>query len=628
MNAIDTFADTLFVRLAWTSAQATLLIGALWLLGRWMPRLSPAIRCMLWWVLGVQLLVGLTASTPVALPLLSPTSNAVAIATTVSHPMTSATPLAKSQVPSEFTTQTSTSSETVATQIATVPITANATHWRSIVILLWLAGLIVQMLLAIRQWRETRDVLRDSTPLQDETLHALCAQQAYAFGLRYCPHLRVSHAIASPQVAGLWRPTVLLPASHALTPEESSMALAHELAHLRRGDLWLGWVPAIAQRLFFFHPLVAWAMREYALNREVACDAKAVHQRHAAPQDYGRLLLRLGVAHPMHAGLAGASPTFQNLKRRLIMLQQTVNDTTPRARGWLLVLLVALAGVLPYRVTAADTKQVQDTAQTSDYAVPPAPPAPPVPAVPPAPPAPLAPPAPPAPPAPLAHNLGFIHARYVDIDTQSNASRGFALFDGDTVMINGSDSDLADVQRMHKTSEPVLWFRRGDKAYVIHDNSFIQRAKSTYAPISELAEMQGRLAGKQGELAGQEGGLAARSGELAGQQAELESQRAVIASQRAELTVEPTNSANSTERSAALVQQTHGLDARTKDIAQQQAELSREQSVLSKQQSVLSKQQAELSRHQREVSEKANRQMDQLLDEALAKGVAQAASAH
>jgi hypothetical protein len=42
---------------------------------------------------------------------------------------------------------------------------------------------------------------------------------------------------------------------HTLTPNESSMALAHELAHLRRGDLWLGWLPAIAQRLFFFHPL-------------------------------------------------------------------------------------------------------------------------------------------------------------------------------------------------------------------------------------------------------------------------------------------------------------------------------------------------------------------------------------
>src|SRR3546814_8140732 len=87
------------------------------------------------------------------------------------------------------------------------------------------------------------------------------------------------------------------------------MAMAHELVHLRRGDLWLGWVPATAQWLFCFHPLVRWAMREYALNRESACDAQVMQHDQAAPQDYGRLLLRLGVAQPMHAGLAGASPS-------------------------------------------------------------------------------------------------------------------------------------------------------------------------------------------------------------------------------------------------------------------------------------------------------------------------------
>ncbi len=115
-------------------------------------------------------------------------------------------------------------------------------------------------------------------------------------------------AIESPQVTGLWRTTVLLPADQRLTPEESAMALAHELAHLRRGDLWLVWVPAIAQRLFFFYPLVGWAMREYALSREAACDAQVLQQTGTMPQAYGRLLLRLGIAHPMHSGLAGASP--------------------------------------------------------------------------------------------------------------------------------------------------------------------------------------------------------------------------------------------------------------------------------------------------------------------------------
>ena len=97
---------------------------------------------------------------------------------------------------------------------------------------------------------------------------------------------------------------MLLPADHAMSPAETSMAIAHELAHLQRGDLWLAWLPAVAQRLFFFHPAVTWALREYALNREAACDARVLEQTGVVPQAYGHLLLRLGVARPI-AGRPG-----------------------------------------------------------------------------------------------------------------------------------------------------------------------------------------------------------------------------------------------------------------------------------------------------------------------------------
>ena len=613
MNAFDTLADTLLVRLAWSSAQATLLIGALWLLGRWMPRLSPAIRCMLWWLLGMQLLVGLVISTPVQLPLLSSSSHGTAIATLGDHPVIPMTPLTESTVPSDFAARspTTTPSTTVIASTATASF-----HWQRWVLTLWLAGLLVQLLLAARLWLSARAVLRESVPLHDESLQALCAQQASLLGLHRCPQLRLSLAIASPQVAGLWQPTVLLPASQVLTREESAMALAHELAHLRRGDLWLVWVPAIAQRLFFFHPLVAWAMREYALNREAACDAQVLQQHRAAPQTYGRLLLRLGVAHPMHSGLAGASPTFQNLKRRLIMLQQTVNDTTPRARGWLLVVLVALAGVLPYRVTATGANQTQGmTPADSDVpvaATPATPLAPPVLPTPPTFPSPQVPPVPPAPPAPPtpppAPNLGF-NASHIDID--SHASRGFVMIEGDTVMINGDDSDLAIAQQLHQGKGPVLWFRRGDKAYLIRDASYIERAKAAYAPMKELARQQGELGAQQGRLGGKQGALGARQGELGAQQAQLAARQAVLAAQSSQ-------DARTQAQEARLAQHD--------EFRWQEDALHQQQVELGKQQEELGKQQKALSGRMRLTSDKANQQMDQLLDEAVAKGIAQVAS--
>ncbi|MEO6798974.1 MAG: M56 family metallopeptidase, partial [Rhodanobacter sp.] len=346
MNGLGPFADALLARLAWTSIQATMLIAVVWLIVRLMPRLPAAIRCTLWWLVSLQLLLGLCWHAPVMLPLLSPAKTAIA----TTH-VTTPSNVEIMSAPGTFTRPTSRSAGALATTS-----TASTVHWRTLVLALWLAAVLVQLPLLARQWRRTGRLLDTAQPLADASMQAACAQRARSLGLRRCPPLYVSAEIVSPQVNGLRRPVVLLPASHAMTPAESAMAIAHELAHLRRGDLWLAWLPAIAGRLFFFHPLVRLALREYAFEREAACDADVLRQTGTMPHAYAQLLLRLGISHPIHAGLAGASPTFENLKRRLTMLQHFDPASRRHLRGWLLVALVAGAGVLPYRVTAASSK--------------------------------------------------------------------------------------------------------------------------------------------------------------------------------------------------------------------------------------------------------------------------------
>jgi beta-lactamase regulating signal transducer with metallopeptidase domain len=582
MDAIHTLADTLLVRLAWTSAQAVLLIGALWLLGRSLPRLSPAIRCMLWWVLSVQLVAGLAFSARVELPLLPPTPGVASAETVVANARgttrASAMPPLDRVTASPMITPSSKSPATPAT--ASTRTSAASFPWRSLVVALWLAGLLAQLLLVARQWRQARRVLRESVPLSDEALQAQCSQQAHLLGLRRCPQLRVSRSIASPQVTGLWRATVLLPANQVLTPEESSMALAHELAHLRRGDLWLGWLPAIAQRLFFFHPLVAWAMREYALHREAACDAQVLLQHRAAPQDYGRLLLRLGVAHPMHSGLAGASPTFQNLKRRLTMLQQDIHGSSARMRSWLLVALVALVGVLPYRVVASVT--AEDPARVHS----------------------------PTPPGPSAG----LSARYVDVvNTGAQAHEGFALFDDDSIRVAGSGADLAAAERLRETTAaPLLWFRRGDDAYVVRDASTVERARQLYAPLDELSRQQGQLVSKQG-------GLAGRQAVLASQEALFAQRQSALALQQVELASSASHAGRQDYETQRLA-----LQASKADLDRAHAtQIGTQKQRLKEQQVALRKQQASLRQQRQQVAQRTAQSMSTLLDEAIRQGVAQ-----
>jgi len=647
MHALDVFAAMLLERLVWTSLQAIVLIGAVAATIHWLPRLSAATRCLLWWLVSLQLLLGLVWHAPIALPLAPP--EPAAVSTIASAPLPTRSELQPS-AGTVASTMTVVATPSLAAQLAQVA----ARHARSALLAAWLAGLVLALVPLIAPWRRARAQRRHSMPAGDPTLLALCARRSRELGLARPPTLRVCAAIDSPQVTGLWRPTVLLPAEQALSPGELAMALDHELAHLRRGDLWMAWAPALAQRLFFFHPLVHWAMREYALHREAACDAQVLQHAHAAPQDYGRLLLRLGVSHPLHAGLAGASPTFENLKRRLTMLQHI--EPSSRVRGWLLVLAVAAIGLVPYRVTRASAPVDATTATTPAPAVaaapaasaapavaaapvasaapqartvPPVPPAPPPPphALPPAPPPPPAvdalPPPPPPPPAPPSP--GFSASR-VNIVTQTDSANGFALFDGDSATINGSDSDLAVIKRLHENNPSMLWFRRGDKAYLIRDRIMLERAKATFQPVIALAREQGRLAEKQGALAGQQAGWAARDAAIAQEQAVLAQRQAQLAAREAA----------ADKRTHDAEQRNTAAERRSLELAQarleqrsaaMEAELHSRQKAIDAQQAEFEKQQQAMEKRQHEMSTQADRDMRNLLDEALAKGLAQPVAA-
>lgn len=629
MHALDVFAHTLLLRLGWSSLQAVVLIALLAGLMRLLPRVPAALRCTLWWLVGLQLMVGLAWHAPVQLPWLSAPAITRVTDAAVIAPSVSANARRKQAIVLQASTAEA------------VPQVAAASHaqpmrWPLLLGLLWLTGLALQLPRDIRHALRARRLVRESEPLMDSGLQAQCSAMGAEFGLRRSPRLRISNAVTSPQVIGLRRPTILLPGRQVLAPEEASLALAHELAHLRRGDLWLGWIPALAQRLFFFHPLVAWAMREYALSRESACDAQVLAQPGSEPQRYGHLLLRLGVAQPLHPGLAGAAPSFRQLKRRLTMLQQTAIVPGQRRNGWLLVALIAMAGVLPYRLTATTATQPATPASVHSIAstptadastsphvllpTPPPPPAPPIPPAPPgasAPPAPLAPPAPPAPPTPP--NISAFGAHHVSIDTSSEARDGFALIDDDTVMISGTPADVAAAKRLHRNNASMLWFRRGNQSWLIRDPATLQRARTIYQPLTDLANQQGRLAGRMGELAGRQAGLAARNGAFAREQAVFARQQAQLAGQAAR-----------EGDTAAIAARRQRLEAAQADMEQRQQvaqqKLETQQHNLEAKQAELEAQQTAMEQHRQRASAQANRDMRELLDDALAKDLAKPTS--
>ena len=123
-----------------------------------------------------------------------------------------------------------------------------------------------------------------------------------------------------------------------------------------------------------------------------------------------------------------------------------------------------------------------------------------VPPPPPAPAAPPPPPVPPVPPAPPPAGLAGFGAHHVSIRTHDGATEGLAMIDGDSVVLDGSDLDVAAVRRLQDGHGPLLWFRRDNRAWVIRDPAYLERAKAAYAEVEALGREQGKLGGEQGLL--------------------------------------------------------------------------------------------------------------------------------
>ena len=95
-------------------------------------------------------------------------------------------------------------------------------------------------------------------------------------------------------VIGMLRPMILLPATltTGLTTDELSAILSHELAHIRRYDLWMNLLQRIIESLLFFHPVVWFLSHRLSAEREICCDDLVIRSGHQ-PMNYAGALLRM-----------------------------------------------------------------------------------------------------------------------------------------------------------------------------------------------------------------------------------------------------------------------------------------------------------------------------------------------
>jgi beta-lactamase regulating signal transducer with metallopeptidase domain/Tol biopolymer transport system component len=218
--------------------------------------------------------------------------------------------------------------------------------------LLWLLGM---MLLAVYVgagnfhlwWLVTRE-----RPLTDQKVLDLLEDCKAEMRIRNILGVVTTDKVKSPALFGFVRPRLLLPAGmvETLSLKELRYVFLHELGHLRRYDIYIGWLMSLLQVLHWFNPLVWFAFYRMQSDRELACDALVLsYARSEESKDYGRTIVNLleRFSRPQRLpSMAGILETKSQLKRRIKMIAKFKKTSRPRWAGAMLLLAVLACVVL------------------------------------------------------------------------------------------------------------------------------------------------------------------------------------------------------------------------------------------------------------------------------------------
>ena len=332
------------------AVKATLLLGVAAVVDRAVlrRRASAASRHLLWTVAicGVLLLPLLTVALPawrVALPTLGTSAPREQASPSVEPPPS--TPLAQAAAPaSEPIAAEPIASALVATEserprttavvgsapTSLPPATADV-PWVPILLGLYAAGALLLLVRVTAEQRTVRRLAGAATTVRDAAWDATLSDVAASLGVRRPVTLLRDAGATMPLTWGVRHPTVLVPADADGWPEARRRAvLLHELAHVARRDCLTQTLAAIACAVYWPLPGAWWAAARLRVERELACDDRALGETGMRPHDYAAQLLAIARGHRSPPALTALAVTMASPSQLESRLRAVIDGARPR----------------------------------------------------------------------------------------------------------------------------------------------------------------------------------------------------------------------------------------------------------------------------------------------------------
>ncbi len=240
---------------------------------------------------------------------------------------------------------------------------------------IWIVGILAMIILVIKSSLRLRNLEKSALPLQNKEVHRLYHHCLEEMGIHRDIPVYSTAFLKSPIIVGLLKPCIYLPIHLISDYNESDMRymLLHELQHYKHHDATASYLMNLAGVVYWFNPLVWYALKEMRNDREVACDTSVLKMlEEDAYEDYGNTLINFAekvslTPFPFADGLGG---NMKQMKRRIINIASYEKPTfMKRLKGMTAFMLTAvlLLGLAPFISTyAADGNHYQWNASSEN----------------------------------------------------------------------------------------------------------------------------------------------------------------------------------------------------------------------------------------------------------------------
>ena len=213
----------------------------------------------------------------------------------------------------------------------------------------WALGVVILSLRFLGGWVGLQRLRRRHAGPVPAEWHLVLSRLCRELRLSRTVRLLQSAAVEVPTALGWLRPVILLPACAltGLAPDQLEAVLAHELAHIRRGDFAVNLLQTLVEVLLFYHPAVWWLSGRIRAERELCCDDVAAALC-GDPLTLARALAvleDLRVPRPQPIQNLALAANGGSLMHRIRHLLHPSLPVAPRARaGAVALLAVSLLG--------------------------------------------------------------------------------------------------------------------------------------------------------------------------------------------------------------------------------------------------------------------------------------------